>query len=211
MSKLNSVKAALTENVNFIKSQIKSTDTLIDKDFFNKDFVDAFLDECLIGIDTASDLYIEACDARSIALDESMALVNEHAVIADFHINSVKIIDNCHEDEHGNFQLSQISALIAFEYNDDTFAIDFQTTTTYDYDYSSKLAAYDESDDYNRLAEIVGDDDLLDELLSNVCKFSPAATLREQHIKDSYTITDEEFHGMDANSEANKATKKSVA
>lgn len=126
----------------------------------------------------------------------------------DVDITDVEIIDNCNEDEEGNIQPSEISALVGFTFVGEAYSIDFKTTTTSDYGaYSSKLAAYDGSDDYDRFVEAVGDD-MAQEILSVVLKESDAQEIRNKYVSENYSVSDESYGGMDGNSETNKATRK---
>jgi hypothetical protein len=129
--------------------------------------------------------------------------------LSDLLVHSTEVIDNCeYEDEDGNYQPSEISVLIGFDVAGESYNIDFQTTTTHDVGaYSSRLAAYDGDDNYSLIVEALGEHNAR-QVLKAVVEKTNAESMRAEYVSNNYTVSTEEFGGIDANSEINKATKK---
>jgi hypothetical protein len=138
---------------------------------------------------------------------------DEHVVIKivgfnDIAISSTAIIDNCNEDEEGNFQPSQISVNVNFEVAEKKYSLEFQTTTTHDFGaYSNKLAAYDVDESYDLIVEAFGEAGAM-RVIDVVMEKSNAKTIRDDYVSNHYQVQDEAFNGIDANSQINKAIQK---
>ena len=129
-------------------------------------------------------------------------------------ILNTEIIDNAHpqiDESTGNefYQPSEISILVEIELDGKNYHLDFQSTTTCDYGaYSSSLAAYDGTDDYDALFDVIDDEVKFNELLAQVKNESNAQKQRDEYVNENYEVDTDYFGGMDANSEVNRAVKK---
>ncbi|MEY8200099.1 MAG: hypothetical protein RPS47_12715 [Colwellia sp.] len=153
-------------------------------------------------------MLIEHDDGHSHFLSTFNALAN----IIDFFevtIGQIELIDDCvYQDEDGKYQPSEISVEVGFECAGEDYSISFQTTSTHDAGaYSSILAAYDGNGDYELLYKELGEENA-SLVLNSVLKESNAQYIRNQYVDDNYIVSKDNFGGMDANSEVNKAVKK---
>ncbi len=99
-------------------------------------------------------------------------------------INSTEIIDNCHSNENSEYQPSEISVLVEFEYKGVPYYLDFQTTTTYDYAYSSKLSPYSGTDSYNDLEDACGYE--FDDIVEKIAEKSKCADKWKTYVDENY-------------------------
>lgn len=126
-----------------------------------------------------------------------------------FDVIGTEILDFAVADEEGNVRPSEISVAVTVEVKGSRYCLDFQTTTTHDYGaYSSKLESYDENDDHCSLEKVVGDDDAFADLLEAIkSEANPESEWRD-YVSENYSVSDDDFGGMDANSEVNQAKVK---
>jgi len=122
-------------------------------------------------------------------------------------ILKTEVIDNTVQDENGLVQPSDISVLVEFEYATKVYELDFQTTSTHDYGaYSSRLAAYDGTGDYERLDTDAGN--LIDPVLDLVLEKSKAQEIWQNYINKNYDVNEDHFGGIDGRSKINEAARK---
>lgn len=126
-----------------------------------------------------------------------------------FKIIDTEIIDNTVEDKDGDIQPSEISVSINIEIDGENYYLDYQTTTTFDYGaYSSELAPYDGTDDYETLKNLFDEEDDFYKLVSDIADAANVQTLWKEYVCEKYDVDENHFNGMDANSEINLASKK---
>lgn len=123
------------------------------------------------------------------------------------NIKDVQITDDAHADiKTGLFSPASISVFVEIEYKNECYYLDFQSSMTHDYGaYSPTLAAYDGSDDYDRLQVNVANENRFINLLNRIKLESNAQLIYDEYMKLTYVVNDDYFSGLDANSCINSA------
>jgi hypothetical protein len=122
---------------------------------------------------------------------------------------NTEIFDNAVKNEEGEIQPSGVSVGVTILFDDVTYTLDFQTTSTGDYGaYSSTLESYDGNSDHHALEKKVEDEDEFLNLLAEIKIQAEPETVWSDYMNEKYSLSSESFDGMDGNSEVNKATVK---
>mgnify|MGYP000391390544 CR=1 FL=1 len=130
------------------------------------------------------------------------------------NILSTEIIDNTITEEkqisdHEPVMPSSISVLVEVAYKEKNYFLEFQSTTTSDYNaYSSTLSAYDESAGWSSLRDKFDNEDDFHHFLEEVKQESDAQNIRDEYVENNFNVDDGDFDGVDASSEINRATRK---
>ena len=128
----------------------------------------------------------------------------------ELKITSTEIADNTNLNaETGQYDVSGVSVLVEFTLDNESFTLDFQTSTTSDYGaINSYLLAYDGTDDWDRLEDMIDDDVCFYNWLTEIKIKSDAQAIWNEYIDENYTRNIDHFGGMDANSCFNEMSKK---
>ena len=126
-----------------------------------------------------------------------------------FEIKYTEVIDDRVCDENDIYLASGVSVRVDVETKGNVYVLDYQTSGTLDYGaISSNLRAYDGHDDYDRLMDLVDDDEKFFKLLDEIKQESDAQGLWNEYIDENYIKNDDHYGGMDANSETGEMTMK---
>ena len=103
-------------------------------------------------------------------------------------IIDIDVIDNCCEIENSEmYQISEISVLVQFEFNKDSYYLDFQSTVE-NQEYSSVMWPYGETNDYKKLEAFFDNETKFFDFIEEVKTEANVQQVRDNYIAEHYIV-----------------------
>lgn len=127
---------------------------------------------------------------------------------------SIEVVDFNDEETEKNMEIDPAKGLIEVIFDvvlkdGKKLSLSFQTSTTYDNAVSSILSLNSTTDDFDSLMSYCEDNHLDDELVNDFLKkITNAQKLYDDYVDENYITNQENFGGLDANSEFDELKRK---